>query len=219
MQSVEGLDQIDSGGTGGGSVEIQPAEKRGRGRPKLDVLGKIKRKANAADTKGRRRPVVDPSRARFGQSSGARSGTGAGTGEETILEVGAPVAPPPPAPRPPKETIDQLCEMLFIGHLMAAKTLKIDEMQLSKQESMELAAASANVARHYQWTAMSEKTKDWMLLVACGSMVYGPHLAAVKARVQAAKMAKMKPAGFDRPEPPPEVVQEPIIKDGPFNNG
>jgi hypothetical protein len=71
--------------------------------------------------------------------------------------------------------------------MMAAAQFGIPEMQLGKDEARELGTATANVARHYQWGAMAEKTKDWLLLAGSLGMIYGPRVKAIKARVVARK--------------------------------
>jgi hypothetical protein len=73
--------------------------------------------------------------------------------------------------------------------MMAAAQFGIPEVQLERAEARELAAATANVARHYQWTAMAEKTKDWLLLAGAMGMIYGPRAKAIRARVGARRAA------------------------------
>jgi hypothetical protein len=55
---------------------------------------------------------------------------------------------------------------------------------------------------------MAEKTKDWVLLLICGSMIYGPRLDAIRQRKAAMKAKPVGPAagGFQRAEAPPGVV-------------
>jgi hypothetical protein len=70
----------------------------------------------------------------------------------------------------------------------------IAEIALEKQQAKELAVAIANVARHYQWSPVAEKTKDWILLGVCVGMIYGPRIPKIRER-----FAK---------KPVPEVIQE-----------
>ena len=105
---------------------------------------------------------------------------------------------------------------MFTFHMLASKILKIEELELTKLEAETLGTATANVARHYQWSGMAEKTKDWLTLAGVALVVYHPRLDHARKRVLAAKKGKLDATqgtgGIQTPPRPPEevhVVNEP----------
>ena len=191
MPEFEG---IDPGGDQEGAPVVIQSEYDGSptGRPIRELLGAAKRDAAspASKKRGPYKKRVNPTsrqRAPGGRFTRAAPDTEAEGEIEPILEVGEPVPPPPPAAPAAPETIKQLCDLLYVGHMMAAAQFGIPEVQLGKDEARELGTATANVARHYQWGAMAEKTKDWLLLAGSLGMIYGPRVKAIKARVVARK--------------------------------
>lgn len=193
----------DSGKPSEGSVIQDPegaVEKRGPGRPRKisELLGKAELTTSKPFVK-KRKKRVNPGRAwseerreaarelwRQRRSGAARGGgTEEGPGQDGILEIGPEVAPAPPAPTPKPESITQLCDLLFVIHMMASARLHIPELKLEKTEARELAVACANVSRHYQWGTMAEKTKDWLILAGATVMIYEPRMKAMRARVKA----------------------------------
>jgi hypothetical protein len=187
----------DTRGSDGGYGSEPTAE--GQAKPIGLLLREAKSNASGAAPKIRKRISPgrhwsDARRAAFDAAKRAKAAVfETGNGEtESILEVGEPIAPPPPAPKPPKETVDQLAELLYIFHAMGSKFVNIDELRITKDEADTLATASANVARHYQWGVLAEKTKDWLVLAGCSCMIYGPRMEQARKRRRAQFKAKME---------------------------
>src|ERR1035437_1930207 len=191
---MQELERTDPSGDQESPVVIQSEPGPSRPRKFGELLGAAKRDAAGPASKKRgpcRKRVTPTSRQR---AAGGRFTRGTAPGAEAegeenepILEVGEAIEPPPPAAPAAPETIKQLCDLLYVGHMMAAAQFGVPEMQLGKDEARELGTATANVARHYQWGAMAEKTKDWLLLAGSLGMIYGPRVKAIKARVVARK--------------------------------
>jgi hypothetical protein len=72
---------------------------------------------------------------------------------------------------------------------MLAAICKTPELELGKEESENLANATANVAKHYDITA-SEKALDWGNLCLTLGVVYGPRFVMINARRKEERAAK-----------------------------
>jgi hypothetical protein len=85
--------------------------------------------------------------------------------------------------------------MIYLGHALISQMLAIPEIHagMSSQKAKELGAASANVARHYSSTILSEKTQDWIKLIMVAGATYVPIAVAVGARKRAEATAKATP--------------------------
>ena len=81
----------------------------------------------------------------------------------------------------------QIAETLLMLHNMAAAALSMPEFALAPQESDMLGQATAAVARHYKWSGMAEKTKDWLMFAGALSIIYPPRFRAARERIRAAK--------------------------------
>jgi hypothetical protein len=70
-------------------------------------------------------------------------------------------------------------------HLGIASVTSTPEIELEKEESDKLAAASVAVASHYNIEA-SEKALAWTNLCVVGFLTYGPRVFAIRIRKQTA---------------------------------
>jgi hypothetical protein len=207
MGNVENIDQGRSGDANESGAANTDSAKPGIPRSIRDILSRAAKSnvAGAASQAGEGRVKPDwAAGERAEQPSGAEPSTAARADKADIgngaaeaaaeigLEVGGPIPPPPKAKKAPKESVDQLCELLLVGHAMASQFFRVAELQISKVEADHLGVALANVVRHYQWGAMAEKTKDWLLLIGAGCMVYGPRIEHVRKRKAEAKKAKLQ---------------------------
>jgi hypothetical protein len=87
----------------------------------------------------------------------------------------------------------QIAEVLLMTHNMAATALSMPEFALAPQESEMLGLATASVARHYKWSGMAEKTKDWLMLAGALSIIYPPRFRAVRDRLRDARKPAQRP--------------------------
>ena len=214
MQDVDGVHTSGSGESGEGG-EPKPRKRR---RTIRQLLGAPKRHADRKASQARK---IDPEQqrakwraAKARQFAKAAQGEGSPAAEagasESVLEVKPEVAPPPKAEPVPKASVDQLCELMFTFHMLGSKILRIEELALSKVEADTLGTAAANVARHYQWSGMAEKTKDWLTLAGVTVVIYHPRLDAARKRVLTAKKEKLaatqSTGGIQMPPKPPDEV-------------
>ena len=81
----------------------------------------------------------------------------------------------------------QIAETLLMMHNLAATALSMPEFALSPDEGQMLGLATASVARHYKWSGMAEKTKDWLMLAGALGVIYPPRFRAARERIRAAK--------------------------------
>jgi hypothetical protein len=81
--------------------------------------------------------------------------------------------------------------ILLSIHAVAASSLNAPEIALDKTEANQLAAAVAEVARHYP-TSIDPKVMAWINLAMVGGMVYGPRWWVIRARVSSGKKAPKK---------------------------
>jgi hypothetical protein len=116
-----------------------------------------------------------------------------------------------------QESISRFGEAIMLVHIMAAQSIRLDSLVLSKKRAEELSAALQNVGRWYgTTTVLSEKSWDWINLVIVAGATYGPVYSEFSAKVHAAKVARAAASapmtqtvnsagGFDRPNIEPEV--------------
>lgn len=71
--------------------------------------------------------------------------------------------------------------MLTNTTAILAGMAKAKELELDVAEAKQIAAAYANVARHYNW-AVNEKAADWYNLMTAVGAIYGSKLFAMKMR-------------------------------------
>lgn len=187
-------------GTGtAGEIETDAAEpasersaeqpiKRPRGRPRGSGKGgSASRKIDPAEfSAGRpvRKTGQERQKTGFQQRRQAAEGRNekdfvsiASDGVEAVVKA-APVDP---------NAAKQIAETLLMMNNMAATVLSLPEFALAPEEGEMLGLATAGVARHYKWSGMAEKTKDWLMLLAAMSMIYEPRFRAVRNRVRASR--------------------------------
>lgn len=73
--------------------------------------------------------------------------------------------------------------------MMLAGATKNPELAFTVDESERMAAAIANVSRHYN-VQVAEKTMDWVNLSMCLGSVYGGKFMAIKLRKKAERSAR-----------------------------
>lgn len=84
---------------------------------------------------------------------------------------------------------------MFVGlHAMLAMATKTPEFELSEDEGKQFTTCAQNVMRHYSVTA-TQKTLDWIALVGCCAMIYGPRVAAISFRKAQEKEPKQENDG------------------------
>lgn len=76
---------------------------------------------------------------------------------------------------------------------MAALVLKNPLVEISPAESQKLAAALANVAKHYDFK-VNPAIMAWMQLVGVGAAVYGPRVAITIQAKKATRQAQQQTA-------------------------
>lgn len=81
--------------------------------------------------------------------------------------------------------------LLFSTHAILSAALHTPELALEKTESLALAEATANVARHYP-TSISAKTIDWAALATCVAFTYGPRAVMIRQRLDAEREDKFR---------------------------
>lgn len=224
MQDDQGFGEIGSGGALGSDAA--------NGRDKISQLfGSPKRNAVKRASKHEGIETLDPKQLKRREyrkqwyqkrkAAAARS-SGADNSEEegNILQVAEPIVKKT-KPATPQEvdssSVKQIAELLFVGHMVGSRFIRVEELSLTRDESQELSVALANVMRWYDITPMAEKTKDWLFLFGAGAMIYGPKLGKIKDRVKKAKEVKIAvnpTGGIQRAEAPPEFVVSPSAVSG-----
>lgn len=96
--------------------------------------------------------------------------------------------------------------ILLSAHNMLAGMTKIPELAMDKGESDALAKGIANVAKHYDVVAMSEKTAAWVNLGQIAAMVYGPRFYTAFSRRKENRPKRQTPA---QPAQQPQQPQQP----------
>jgi hypothetical protein len=75
----------------------------------------------------------------------------------------------------------------MIGHMMLSRV--VPEFALDADEAQQLAEAICNYLRHTK-VKVDPKTRDFLALLACCGMIYGPRLIAATNRAAAMRAAK-----------------------------
>lgn len=74
-------------------------------------------------------------------------------------------------------------------HGIMAAAVRVPELALSDEEGKALAAAVAEVSRHYPMT-IDPKTLAWFNLAGCAATIYGPRIYLARARISEEKRQK-----------------------------
>lgn len=77
------------------------------------------------------------------------------------------------------QTTHDLTGLLVSLHYIAAKSLKIHQLEIDEQEGRQLSAAVTRVTELYDVPIPSEKVMAWVMLAKTLGDVYGPRIAAV----------------------------------------
>lgn len=83
-----------------------------------------------------------------------------------------------------------------------AAAISVPELALAETEAAALAAAVAEVSRHYPMT-IDPKTLAWFNLAGCAATIYGPRVYLARSRINAEKAAKKAPTTADNITPFP----------------
>jgi hypothetical protein len=70
-----------------------------------------------------------------------------------------------------------------------AAAISVPELALADTEAAALAAAVAEVSRHYPMT-IDPKTLAWFNLAGCAATIYGPRVYLARSRINQEKAAK-----------------------------
>lgn len=101
-------------------------------------------------------------------------------------------------------------ENLLLGvHFMLSKMAKAPELELEPIEAQQIAAAGANVLRHYPKLIVGEK---WMDIGAFGTVlagVYGSRFYAMRDRLRSGRPAAPKPPTMQGKSPMPTAPEKP----------
>lgn len=154
-----------------------------------------------------------------GRGRPAGSKTGSGQSEEK----------PPSLVKPPSKPVDIDGLTLALQNTCAilSGVAKCPELELDSDEAKQVAAAYANVARHYNFS-VNEKAADWYnLMTVCGA-VFGSKIIAIRMRKKSEKPSTQKPV-FAQPQreatpsqarpapakapPPPQMAMSPAEPD------
>ena len=161
---------LDGGSNGGLDGGLEPAPKRGRGRPKRDSGGGVE--------------TIDP--ADIGSGSGAGDGGspgGSGGGAKRGRRPGA-----RSSVKAVPLNLDTLVIALTAAQLTAFKLTELPECVLSPDQNKNLADALQRVSRHYP-VVISEKAADITALVVCAGNIVFTQWALYNKRVSPAKIA------------------------------
>lgn len=103
-------------------------------------------------------------------------------------------APKPAAATAPKQvalSVDGVSAILFSIHGMLAGITRVPELALDDKESKQLAAAIAEVGKHYDLTA-DPKMVAWANLTMTCAALYGSRFVAIKFRIAAQREAAQR---------------------------
>lgn len=64
--------------------------------------------------------------------------------------------------------------------------------EIDENDAEKMAKAIANVTRHYDVPQMAQKTVDWIMMIQCTGVIYGPRIMAMRME-RAARNAKPIP--------------------------
>lgn len=84
--------------------------------------------------------------------------------------------------------------VLVSMHGIMAAAIKVPELALAETEAAALAAAVAEVSRHYPMT-IDPKTLAWFNLAGCAATIYGPRIYLAKARISNERAARKSANG------------------------
>jgi len=95
------------------------------------------------------------------------------------------------------------------GHSMLAGITKVAELELTADESVNLASALSTVNAFYQ-VQVAEKTLAWVNLAMVSGMIYGTRIIAIRERRAQMRAAKVAQATAPKPAPAEPKVEEMI---------
>lgn len=220
-----------------GAITIEPSGKRGQragtsGKSDEQIsdtgnpLAETGSKAGAGAAKAEKAAENGPSIVIDGNATGTGSGAGSGTEFELPKRRGRPPGSgnrKARAPKPEALSVDAVEFSLASIHLLLATILQKPELDLSKNETKELAKAITNVQSHYP-VAVNPKFAAWAHLVSVAGIIYGPRVATAfkaskKDRAQKSREAQAKPQQQPeekRPAPPTGEGMSPSQLYGPL---
>lgn len=82
------------------------------------------------------------------------------------------------------ETPENLTKILLHSHIMLARLLDVQELQLTNEEGTELAEAVQRVNELYDATWISDELSAWINLTIAGVSIYGPRWIAYNIRMK-----------------------------------
>jgi hypothetical protein len=106
--------------------------------------------------RARKRPV----------GSGGRSGATGNTGGRATA-------------RETTQATADIATMLYLAHMAISKVIKVEELELTPDESQMLADATVRVSQQYDVKVLDPKTMAWIGLILVCAQVYGPRVVAV----------------------------------------
>ncbi len=111
-----------------------------------------------------------------------------GAGESVTVEKRRPGRPAGSGAAPRKVSVDPgaLAQQMLFFHAVAAKMLRIPELELDKGESEMLAKSIATMMAEYG-ISFSGKTAAMLGLLGTAAIVYGPRFVLIKERVDKQK--------------------------------
>lgn len=83
-----------------------------------------------------------------------------------------------PTGKDAEKSKDALAGIIAAVHEVGAKITKVPELELSKEECIQLADAMMNVARFYDIPVLAEKTVAWVSLGMVAFSIYAPRVTA-----------------------------------------
>lgn len=131
----------------------------------------------------RGRPAGTGKHQRAAAEAGTFADTGAGAGTRSYEKSTVKKSP---------LVVSELAVQLEALHKMGALVLKNPLVEISQPESVKLASALANVAKHYDFK-INPAIMAWLQLVGVGAAIYGPRVAVTIATKKQSKASVTVP--------------------------
>lgn len=167
-----------------GGIRIdEPTDFRGAGSPRGSG-GDPGATGSARLTKGYKKDGT--ARAAYGSKTGRIPETPSGPADSPRVQS---IREPKKAAKD-KDAVDGIAGMVLSIHLMASAYFKVEELQLTEEESVKLSKAMVKVAKEYD-IETTAKADAWMNLAYAASSIYGTRIyAIVENKREEKKMVK-----------------------------
>lgn len=94
---------------------------------------------------------------------------------------------------------ENLTAILFSMHMMLAKLVNIEELNIEEEEAKRYAEAIERVQRLYSSSVLPEEAMAWINLAMVGGSIYAPRLIAYNQRVRVERAKPVGPGSGDGP--------------------